>query len=778
MCKRENIYKLAAISLLLISFNRFALANKIIYVDDDSIGANDGSSWQDAYIYLQDALADANSSEKPVEIRVAQGFYKPDDGIEQIRYNLNSTFHLINGVTLSGGYAGISEIYPDERDIRKYETILSGDLAMNDFAVNDPNNLWNEGDFYYYYSGTKIGLKLSHDFIVVVFKEGLTLEEQEAFVESETNLGPFSERDDILTSQCTRLALKKDLTREEIIQTINRLNQRPEVEYVNPELQHDGLNLILLNRFSVKFIESATEEEIEAFNTANNVEIISQSPHGPNRFLLRMKDPKQRNILNTANFYYNDPITEYSEPDLMTYNPIEPRPRQTSNGANNELSNLFLGNSNKVVFNTANNAYDLRYEPKRLDNSYHVISCTNIDETAILDGFTVTAGNSAYTRYSGSGIYIDNSSPKLINCTFIGNTAYSGGGIYCFINSNPTITNCLISDNTSASYGGGIYIDSSSATILNCTITGNVATQKGGGVYVSHNSHVDITNSILWDNFSENNSQIAITGPSFSVSYCNIQNGQNELLIWESGNIDTDPLFGDPNNGDYHLKSQAGRWDPNTQTWVQDDVTSPCIDTGDPNSPIGLDPFPNGGYINMGAYGGTEQASKSYFGLPVCETIVAGDINGDCKVDESDMAIMMIHWLEDYNPDNVKAINGIVFRVQTDKTLYHYGENVLIDFTVTNNTNKTVHISCYQAPELNLLVQKDETNIWTLVEVFVQFSPGVEISAGETISISHSWDLKDNDGDSVEPGSYYVIGEMFADFEAEVKTPITIVSSN
>jgi alpha-tubulin suppressor-like RCC1 family protein len=59
------------------------------------------------------------------------------------------------------------------------------------------------------------------------------------------------------------------------------------------------------------------------------------------------------------------------------------------------------------------------------------------------------------------------------------------------------------------------------------------------------------------------------------------------------------------------LKSQAGRWDPNSQTWVRDDVTSPCIDAGDPNSPIGYEPFPNGGIVNMGAYGGTTEASKS-----------------------------------------------------------------------------------------------------------------------------------------------------------------------
>jgi hypothetical protein len=130
------------------------------------------------------------------------------------------------------------------------------------------------------------------------------------------------------------------------------------------------------------------------------------------------------------------------------------------------------------------------------------------------------------------------------------------------------------------------------------------------------------------------------------------------------GNILDDPCFVtpgycDPNgtpekpyddswiDGDYHLNSQAGRWDPKSKSWVKDDVTSPCIDAGDPMSPIGYEPFPNGGRINMGAYGGTAEASKSFFGGPVCETIVPGDINGDCKVDFADFSIMVLHWLED-----------------------------------------------------------------------------------------------------------------------------------
>ena len=80
---------------------------------------------------------------------------------------------------------------------------------------------------------------------------------------------------------------------------------------------------------------------------------------------------------------------------------------------------------------------------------------------------------------------------------------------------------------------------------------------------------------------------------------------------WEEGNIDIEPLFADPDNGDYHLKSQAGRWDPAGESWIMDELTSSCIDAGDPNSPVADEPEPNGGRINMGAYGGSAEASKS-----------------------------------------------------------------------------------------------------------------------------------------------------------------------
>ncbi|MGB2807729.1 MAG: right-handed parallel beta-helix repeat-containing protein [Sedimentisphaerales bacterium] len=114
-----------------------------LYVDDDAAGANDGSSWADAYNYLQDALAFACSGD---EIHVAQGIYTPDGNSAKPNGSgdRSATFQLINGITLKGGYAGFGEPDPNARDIEEYETILSGDLDGNDVAVQDPCDLLNE----------------------------------------------------------------------------------------------------------------------------------------------------------------------------------------------------------------------------------------------------------------------------------------------------------------------------------------------------------------------------------------------------------------------------------------------------------------------------------------------------------------------------------------------------------------------------------------------------------------------------------------------------------
>jgi hypothetical protein len=113
---------------------------RVIYVDDDAVAPGDGSSWQTAYKFLQDALTHAKTADKPIEIRVAQGIYKPDrdSAHPQGNRDRNAHFLLTDGTDLLGGYAGLSGPDPNARDIQSYETILSGDLLGNDAPVIDP----------------------------------------------------------------------------------------------------------------------------------------------------------------------------------------------------------------------------------------------------------------------------------------------------------------------------------------------------------------------------------------------------------------------------------------------------------------------------------------------------------------------------------------------------------------------------------------------------------------------------------------------------------------
>jgi hypothetical protein len=110
--------------------------------DDDrwgGAGIQDGSSWQNAYPELQDALVPAYAGD---EIWVAAGLYHPDDGGGHVQGDRFASFQLLSGVKLYGGFSG-TELSPGERDPELYwQTILSGDLNDDDGPdyLNDDEN--------------------------------------------------------------------------------------------------------------------------------------------------------------------------------------------------------------------------------------------------------------------------------------------------------------------------------------------------------------------------------------------------------------------------------------------------------------------------------------------------------------------------------------------------------------------------------------------------------------------------------------------------------------
>jgi hypothetical protein len=269
------------------------------------------------------------------------------------------------------------------------------------------------------------------------------------------------------------------------------------------------------------------------------------------------------------------------------------------------------------------------------------------------------ADNSA--GMGGGGIYFvkTNATSTMTHCIIIGNSAGNwGAGVGCELTETPlAMTNCVIARNTAGEGIGGVACTSGAdATISNCTIWGN----SGGSTWGASGlgcwkGSATVTNSIIWANTSPKGRDISVEDSvsTLTIAYSDVADGRASIYIdggalnWGEGNIEANPYFVDPENYNYHLKSEAGRWDPIARHWIQDDVTSPCIDAGDPMAPISWEPFPNGGFVNMGAYGGTSEASKSHFGGLVCETIIAGDINGDGHVNRADLEIMALHWTDE-----------------------------------------------------------------------------------------------------------------------------------
>ncbi|MHC4574768.1 MAG: right-handed parallel beta-helix repeat-containing protein, partial [Planctomycetota bacterium] len=139
------------------------------------------------------------------------------------------------------------------------------------------------------------------------------------------------------------------------------------------------------------------------------------------------------------------------------------------------------------------------------DNSYHVVTGSGTDATAVLDGFVITAGYAdgiARDSYGG-GMYNDEGSPTIANCTFRENSAARRGGAIYNKRNNPALSNCILTGNTAGNYGGAIYNQSSNPTITDCTFSGNIALLNGGGMYNGSESCPLLTACTFTGNLAE-----------------------------------------------------------------------------------------------------------------------------------------------------------------------------------------------------------------------------------------------------------------------------------
>lgn len=546
---------------------------RVIYVDAAGTGADGGSSWTDAYDDLQEALADAKEA-PPAVIRVAQGTYRPGPSMGPRLASWQTTFRLHDHIALEGGYAGVLWPDPRARDVERYPTILSGDLAGND----TPGEGWD------------VAARRDNCWHVI------------------TGIG------------------------------------------INGTAAIDGLTVVGAVRAGIR-IDGAT-------SCIRRCRFVDNTTSGV--------DIRDANcILTECAFERNGPPASGNA--------------FRSFGGNAVLTDcVFIENEGAGVDGTG---------------TLHVLRCSFVGNGGSCAGirslYDLVARECCFRRNKGTAIFSAGNA-RVTRCAFVENSSYRSPGAVeasgslilegCEFTGNSCgglpagavairgdllkADNCVFAGNSGGDGCGAIFTYATVVVRLsNCTFIGNRGRANAIGHPFLTPSLIELTDCVVWDG-PDLFTVLAAYPPRIAVSHSNVQGGYAG-----QGNIDIDPLFvdpgywdpngtpDDPNDdfyvvGDYHLKSQAGHWDRATESWIFDEVTSPCIDAGDPNAPLGAEPFPNGGYVNVGTYGGTLEASRSYFGEPVCETHIAGDINGDCKVDDLDMDILLSHWLM---PDIGKA---------------------------------------------------------------------------------------------------------------------------
>jgi hypothetical protein len=206
----------------------------------------------------------------------------------------------------------------------------------------------------------------------------------------------------------------------------------------------------------------------------------------------------------------------------------------------------------------------------------------------------------------GGGMFIGGGSATIIGCALLDNAASVSGGGIASANSDTIVVNCVLAGNSAeASDGGGIYHGSSGATLqlINCTLTRNDAFDDGGGIYLTLHAHLEVDNSILWGN----------TDADGSGRYSQIHSGVGPATVhfscikggWPGvGNIDADPVFVDPDSGDFRSSPDSPCIDAGDNTAVPQDIDTDL--DGNPRF-LEIPETPDTGYgdlpiVDMGAY--------------------------------------------------------------------------------------------------------------------------------------------------------------------------------
>lgn len=511
----------ASVILLVASLSQASTssADVILYVDDDAPTGGDGLSWDSAYRFLQDAFAYASDPDQEVkEIRVGQGIYQPDrnERNPQGTGKRESTFHLINGIAIMGGYAGIDADDPDARDIELYETILSGDLASDDGPPGSFENY--DENSYHIVTGSIIDETAILDGFVITSGNAIIADSYDFGAGIFMINGRPKINNCILTLNTARRGAGMYNTNNSnptVTNCIFSRNMAVSGSSTGGGMYNGNGSSPLVS--NCHFLENNAITGGGLFTKNSSPVIIectfimnSASRGGAASFLsggapimvgctfennwsedtggaLLARDEVNISITN-CDFLDNSATNEGGAVDIKCNS-------SSLNGCTFSRNTAdYNGGALKISLFGTHSLYDCSFTNNTAAAGgamYHEAADTLVSQVII-------SNNSASV---GGGLYVREGNLVLVDTTFQENEAVFGGAIYGD-HASPTLDGCVIYDNFALLEGGGLFNDMGSPSLYNCNIHSNSTLAGGGGIYTIL-GQLSLTNCEVVNNFAD-----------------------------------------------------------------------------------------------------------------------------------------------------------------------------------------------------------------------------------------------------------------------------------
>ncbi|MBN1220132.1 MAG: hypothetical protein JXM69_14485 [Anaerolineae bacterium] len=585
-----------------------ACGGGVLCVDADATDPTpDGLSWTTAFTNVQDALNVAASGN---EIWVAEGVYYPDEGAGQTGNARSSTFGIVSGVALYGGFAA-TETLRIERDRETHLTVLSGDLEQNDTVdthgvVTDTTAIIGSNAYHVVTTFEVTDTTTLDGFTVTAgYADGTGF--PDGYGGGMLNYGDFSGAR-LSTPQVNHVIFSGNYAGEAgggMVDFTLEGATLTDITFVANRSGDDGGGLAFyhsgVGSYRDSRLEGLTFERNVAASAGGGMFLDGSSPAISNTTFVE-------NTASAGGGMFSWTLGQTMHPALANTTFLSNTARSFGGG---------LASQTDQVSSSSITLTDVTFTGNETWASGIIGTGGGMYHASGPATLTRVVFENNVSRNYGGGFHLENNGSATLNeVSFIGNTADNGGGICIGIESTPdnstltltrgvfihnrawfagsgmmqahgdsTLVDVMFSQNTVDTYGGGVSIYDGTATLLGVTMANNTAGLDGGGLYVYNNGNATLANSILWGNSATQDGDQIQNDGTLDITYSDIQ---------ESGgggnNLDADPLFIDAANDDLRLS-----------------YLSPAIDAGNSLSvTTGIDLAGNprivGAAVDMGAY--------------------------------------------------------------------------------------------------------------------------------------------------------------------------------